>query len=89
MRYDNSNINHFMSVFRPVSTANLEEILQSWTLGKESVIWISVEIVVGLVPSLCSDNFKAYMKLGYGQEPILSRLLYIRKGDRKVTIFLY
>ena len=38
-------------------TADLETILQFWTSGKESGIWVSLVIVLGFLPALCRDDF--------------------------------
>ena len=51
--------------------------------GKDSGIWVSLDIVLGLLPDLCRDDFKSYMKLGYGQHPV-ERGFFAHEKDRKV-----
>ena len=78
-----------MCIFRALSPAELENILQSWVTGKESGIWISLDIVLGLLPHLCRDDFKSYMKLGYGQDTV-DRGFFVHEKDRKVeAIYLF
>lgn len=78
-----------MCIFRSLSTADLENILQSWTSGKESGIWISVDIVIGLLPALSLIDFTSYMKLGYGQDA-LKRGFFAYEKDRKVdSVFVF
>ena len=72
-----------MCIFRALSPAELENILQSWVPGKESAIWVSLDIVLGLLPELCRDDFKSYMKLGYGQYAV-ERGFFLHEKDRKV-----
>ena len=72
-----------MCIFRTLSPAELENILQSWVAGKESGIWLSLDIVLALLPDLCRDDFQSYMKLGYGQHPV-QRGFFAHEKDRKV-----
>ena len=71
------------TIFRSLSPADLETTLQSWTSGKESGIWVSLDIVLGLLPDQCRDDFKSYMKLGYGKHPV-ERGFFAHEKDRKV-----
>ena len=72
-----------MCILRALSPADLETTLQSWTAGKESGIWVSLDIVLGLLPDLCRDDFKSYMKLGYGKH-LVERGFFAHENDRQV-----
>jgi hypothetical protein len=49
--------------FRPLSPEALERVLQQWTQGRESKVWLSIDIVLGHCPEISIDDFKRHAEL--------------------------
>ena len=79
----------FLCNLRVKSPAELEAILQDWPAGKDSGIWLSIEIVLKQCRDLSSEDFKFYMELGYGQDPVFRGFFVHEKRRKVVAIFIF
>ena len=79
----------FLCNLRVKSPAELEAILQDWPAGKDSGIWLSIEIDLKQCRDLSSEDFKCYMELGYGQDPVVRGFFVHEKRRKVVAIFIF
>ncbi len=68
----------FLCNLRVKSPAELEAILQNWTPGKESGIWLHVSIVLALCPGVTGADFLLILL----QEPCVKRILCARSTPK-------
>ena len=64
--------------------ADLETILQFWTSGKESGIWVSLVIVLGFFPLFVVMILLVYRKLGYEQDAV-ERGFFVHENERQIV----
>ena len=62
MRYIGSDFDYFFFRFRTLSPAEIERIMQFWTSGKKSVIFILIVFVVDLLPAPFVIGFTSEIK---------------------------
>lgn len=63
--------------------------LQSWEDGKQSGVWVSVDIVVARCPGVTAKDFDRYLKDHYGKDPIL-RGFYLYECQRKAqSVYIF
>ena len=66
-----------------------ERILQDWTAGKESRVWLSVDVVLQCCREIEKQDIDKYFILGEGLDPIL-RGFYHHISRRKLdSIFIF
>ena len=81
-----------MTIFafhRPLSAAEIEKYLQNWKEGKESGVWLSIDIVLANIPGLRSSDIHNYYLNFAWNDPIV-RGFFLHEYRRKVhSIFIF